>query len=78
MDNASIHKMEQVRQIFSSPGTQVNLLYLPPYTPQRNPIEHLFAQWKGKVRHSAQTNENQLVHNIHVASEEISQKNWRK
>ena len=66
MDNASIHKVERVRQIFSSPGTEVNLLYLPPYTPQLNPIEHLFAQRKGKVRHSAPTNE------------EISQENCRQ
>ena len=30
------------------------------------------------VFHSAQTNEDQLVHNIHFASEEISQENCRQ
>ena len=41
-------------------------------------IYHLFAQSKSKARHSASTNEDQLVHNIHVAIEKISQENCRQ
>lgn len=37
MDNASVHKNEEVRNLIEATGAK--LLYLPPYSPELNPIE---------------------------------------
>lgn len=44
MDNASFHKGEQMKQKLKKAGH--TLLYLPPYSPDLNPIEHKWAQAK--------------------------------
>jgi transposase len=44
MDNASFHHTERIEQMCSAAG--VKLLYLPPYSPDLNPIEELFAELK--------------------------------
>jgi len=72
MDNAPIHKVRQVQEICGSQGSEVNLMFLPPYSPQLNPIEHLFSEWKAKVRRSAPKSEAELSAAIHSASETIS------
>ena len=41
MDNASIHKKNTTRSIIKQAGCK--LLFLPPYSPNLNPIEHLWA-----------------------------------
>jgi transposase len=48
MDNLSAHKREQVRQLIEQAGAQ--LRYLPPYSPDLNPIEPSFAQIKAHLR----------------------------
>jgi transposase len=52
MDNLSSHKSEQVRQIIETAGAQ--LLYLPPYSPDFNPIEQAFAKLKAHLRAAAE------------------------
>ncbi|MEZ5577603.1 MAG: IS630 family transposase [Candidatus Competibacteraceae bacterium] len=47
MDNATFHKTEHTRRIIKATGA--TLLYLPPYSPDLNPIEHDFATIK-KIR----------------------------
>jgi transposase len=42
--NASFHHSERVKQLCSEAG--VKLLYLPPYSPDFNPIEEYFAELK--------------------------------
>jgi transposase len=44
MDNLSAHKGERVRELVEERGAQ--LLYLPPYSPDLNPIEEAFAKIK--------------------------------
>lgn len=44
MDNLSSHKREGVREAIESVGA--TLLYLPPYSPDFNPIEQAFAKFK--------------------------------
>ena len=48
MDNASIHHSAELDTMCHDAGVQ--LLYLPPYSPDLNPIEEFFAELKAFVR----------------------------
>ncbi len=48
MDNLSSHKVAGVRDAITAVGAY--LLYLPPYTPDLNPIEQAFAKLKALLR----------------------------
>jgi transposase len=48
MDNLAAHKVDGVRQAIEACGA--TLLYLPPYSPDLNPIENAFAKLKAYVR----------------------------
>ena len=51
MDNLSAHKVAGVRELIETVGAR--LLYLPPYSPDFNPIEMLFAKLKALLRAAA-------------------------
>ena len=48
MDNLGSHKGAGVREAIEAAGA--SLLYLPPYSPDFNPIENAFAKLKAKLR----------------------------
>ena len=48
MDNLSSHKRRQIRQLIESVGA--HLVFLPPYSPDLNPIEMIFAKIKQSLR----------------------------
>jgi transposase len=48
MDNLASHKLAGVREAIEAAGA--SLLYLPPYSPDLNPIELLFAKLKALLR----------------------------
>jgi transposase len=48
MDNLSSHKRSRTRELIQSSGAEV--LYLPPYSPDLNPIENVFAKIKQRLR----------------------------
>jgi transposase len=48
MDNLTAHKGERIRELLEHRGCE--LLYLPPYSPDFNPIEEAFAKIKGLMR----------------------------
>lgn len=48
MDNLAVHKVPGIRQAIQAAG--VSLLYLPPYSPDFNPIEQFFARLKSLLR----------------------------
>ena len=48
MDNLSAHKGERVRELIEARGCQ--LIYLPPYSPDFNPIEEAFSKIKSLLR----------------------------
>ncbi len=48
MDNLSAHKGEEVRELIEGQGCEV--LFLPPYSPDLNPIEEAFSKIKGLLR----------------------------
>ena len=51
MDNLAAHKVDGIRQAIEARGA--TLLYLPPYSPDLNPIENAFAKLKAHVRKAA-------------------------
>ena len=48
MDNLAAHKVAGVAAAIRAAGAEV--LYLPPYSPDLNPIENVFAKAKGEMR----------------------------
>ena len=52
MDNLSSHKGPGVRRAIEATGA--SLLYLPPYSPDFNPIENAFAKLKALLRKAAE------------------------
>jgi transposase len=54
MDNLSSHKGPQVCQMIEAAGA--TLLFLPPYSPDFNPIENAFAKLKALLRKAAARN----------------------
>lgn len=53
-DNLSSHKVAGVREAIEACGAQ--LLFLPPYSPDFNPIENFFAKLKALLRKAAKRN----------------------
>jgi transposase len=58
LDNLSSHKVDGVRQTLAAVGA--TLLYLPPYSPDLNPIEKLFAKLKTLLRKAAKRSIDEL------------------
>jgi transposase len=52
LDNLAAHKVSGVREAIESAGAK--LLYLPPYSPDFNPIEMAFAKLKALLRKAAE------------------------
>ena len=48
LDNAGAHRTERVRALIKATGASV--LYLPPYSPDLNPIELCWSKLKGLLR----------------------------
>lgn len=48
MDNLGSHKSEEVRRLIRAAGAR--LFFLPPYSPDLNPIEQVFAKLKTLLR----------------------------
>lgn len=51
MDNLAAHKVAGIKDAIEACGA--TLLYLPPYSPDLNPIENAFAKLKAHVRNAA-------------------------
>lgn len=53
IDNASFHKSKKIIKLIESVGCQI--LFLPPYSPDLNPIEHSWSSIKHLIRKAAST-----------------------
>jgi transposase len=60
MDNLACHKVAGVRQAVEAAGAAV--VYLPPYSPDFNPIEQVFAKVKGRLRAKKERTQAGLEH----------------
>ncbi len=73
MDNASVHHVSEVANLISSVGAL--LIYLPPYSPDLNPIEEAFSSVKAYLKaHEHIIHDADDVQSIvHAAFEDISE-----
>lgn len=62
MDNLSSHKREGIREAIEAVGASV--LYLPPYSPDFNPIEQVFAKLKALLRKFGERTMEELWHRL--------------
>lgn len=62
IDNLSSHKVAGVREAIEACGA--TLLFLPPYSPDFNPIENFFAKFKALLRKAAKRNFEDLIESI--------------
>ena len=58
LDNLAAHKVDGVRQAITAASAAI--LYLPPYSPDLNPIEQLFAKLKALLRKAAARTRDEL------------------
>jgi transposase len=58
MDNLSAHKVAGITQAIAAAGASI--LYLPPYSPDLNPIEQVFARLKVLLRKAAARTRDEL------------------
>jgi len=65
MDNLSAHKGGRVKEIIEGGGCE--LLYLPPYSPDFNPIEQAFSKVKGLLRRAEARARESLIEAMGVA-----------
>jgi transposase len=70
MDNLSAHKGGRVKEIIEARGCQ--LLYLPPYSPDFNPIEQAFSKVKGLMRRAEARTRESLIEAMGQALEAVS------
>jgi transposase len=59
MDNLSVHKSRRVERLVEEAGAQ--LLFLPPYSPDMNPVEEAFSKVKGALRKAGSRTREALV-----------------
>ncbi len=69
MDNLSAHKGQRIRKLIEDRGCEV--LYLPPYSPDLNPIEEAFSKVKRLLRVIGARTKEALVEAIGKALDEV-------
>jgi transposase len=75
MDNLGAHRPKRIRELIEQRGCE--LVYLPPYSPDYNPIEEAFAKIKNLLRKAAARTKEVLVEAIGAALSAISSQDAR-
>ena len=75
MDNLAAHKGERVQKLIEERGGE--LLYLPPYSPDLNPIEEAFSKIKGILRKAEARTGGALVEALSAAISAITPRDVR-
>jgi transposase len=75
MDNLSAHKPKRVRELIEERGCE--LIYLPPYSPDLNPIEEAFSKIKNLLRKVAARSKEALEEAMGLALLAVSSEDAR-
>jgi transposase len=75
MDNLGAHRPTRIRELIESRGCE--LLYLPAYSPDYNPIEEAFAKIKNLLRKAAARSKEALLEAIAAALSEVTAEDAR-
>lgn len=59
MDNVIFHKNIVIKRLIEDSGHKI--MFVPPYSPDFNPIENMFAKWKNYVKRRNPKTENELA-----------------
>jgi transposase len=76
MDNLSAHKGARVRELIEERGAK--LLYLPPYSPDLNPIEEAFSKMKGILRKAEARSREALIEAMGRALDAITSQDAKR
>jgi len=72
MDNLSVHKVKQVKQSINAVGADV--VFLPPYSPELNPIEECWSKVKNILKSSPNHDRDSLDNSIAKAFDSLTRK----
>jgi len=75
MDNLTAHKGDRTRELIESADCE--LVYLPPYSPDLNPIEEAFSKIKGLLRKAGARSREALIEALGRALEAITSQDAR-
>ena len=75
VDNLGAHKSERARELIEERGCQ--LLYLPPYSPDLNPIEEAFSKIKEALRKAGARTREALIEGLGVAISAVTARDAR-
>jgi transposase len=75
VDNLGAHKGAKVRELIEERGCQ--LLYLPPYSPDFNPIEEAFSKIKGALRKAEARTREALIEALGAAISAVTARDAR-
>ncbi len=75
MDDLSAHKSERVKELIEGAGCE--LVYLPPYSPDFDPIEEAFSKIKGMLRKAEARTRQALVEAMGLALSSVSARDAR-
>ena len=70
MDNVSFHKSEKIKELIHNCGA--DLIFLPPYSPELNPIEEMWSKIKHSLRKQSARNRVSFKKAIKIAYESIT------
>lgn len=70
MDNCRIHHIKEVKRILKKAGAKA--VYLPPYTPELNPIEKAWSSLKQKIRKLQPRTISEMVGALNQARENLT------
>jgi transposase len=76
MDNLACHKKPAIQRAIGAAGAAV--LFLPPYSPDRNPIEPVFAKLKAILRKKALRTMSALWHALGSSHDAVSAEECRR
>jgi transposase len=75
VDNLSAHKSGRARELIEERGCE--LLYLPPYSPDFNPIEEAFSKIKGALRKAQARTRQALIEALGIAISTVTARDAR-